>query len=141
MYRNIDFSEINKMADELSSFSGGKKFRVASIQHLPTERKDHTLQKLQQLILEAVKKGAKVIVLPEFATTLAPNSQDDFRNFAEEIPGPSTDLMSKSAKDHRAYIVGGSIIEKDPSGKLYNTCPVFDPSGRMILKYRKIHLF
>jgi len=131
----------NKMAHELDIFSGGKKFRVASIQPLPTERKDQNLQRLQQLMFEAVKKGAKLIVLPEFATTLAPNSEDDFRSFAEEIPGPSTDLMSKSAKDHRAYIVGGSIIEKDQSGKLYNTCPVFDPYGRMILKYRKIHIF
>ena len=131
----------DKMADELDIFSGGKKFRVAAIQHLPTERKDQNLQRLQQLVVEAAKKGAKLIVLPEFATTLAPNSEDDFRNFAEEIPGPSTDLLSKSAKDHRAYIVGGSIIESDPSGKLYNTCLVFDPYGRMILKYRKIHLF
>ena len=88
-----------KMADELDIFSDGKKFRVASIQHLPSERKDQNLQRLQQLIHEAAKKGAKLIVLPEFATTLAPNSEDDFRNFAEEIPGPSTDLMSKSAKD------------------------------------------
>lgn len=129
------------MADELCIFSGGKKFRVASIQHLPTERKDQNLRRLEQLIFEAAKRGAKLIVLPEFATTLAPNSEDDFCNLAEEIPGPSTDLLSKSAKDHRAYIVGGSIIEKDPSGKLYNTCLVFDPYGRMILKYRKIHLF
>jgi len=51
------------MADELYIFSGGKKFRVASIQHLPTERKDHNLQRLQQLIFEAVKKDAKLIVL------------------------------------------------------------------------------
>ena len=129
------------MADELDIFSGGKRFRIASIQHLPTERKDQNLQRLQQLIFKAAKKGAKLIVLPEFATTLAPNTEDDFRNFAEEIPGPSTEVMSNSAKDHRVYIVGGSIIENDPSGKLYNTCLVFDPYGRMILKYRKIHLF
>lgn len=119
----------NKMADELDGFSGGKKFRVASVQHLPTENKEQNLQKLERLISNAVKEGAKLIVLPEFATTMAPNSEEDLRNFAEEIPGPSTDFMSKSARDHRIYIVGGSIIEKDSSGKLYNTCPVFDPQG------------
>lgn len=32
-----------------------------------------------------VQKGAKVIVLPEFTTTLAPNSADGFLKFAEEI--------------------------------------------------------
>ena len=65
----------------------------------------------------------------------------DFRNFAEEIPGPSTDFLSRIAKDHLVYLVGGSLIEKDSSGKLYNTCLGFDPQGQMILKYRKLHLF
>ena len=129
------------MADKLDVFSGEKKFRVASVQHLPTQQKEKNLQKLEQLINSAVEKGAILIVLPEFATTMAPNSEKDLRNFAEEIPGSSTDFLSESAKDHRVYIVGGSIIEKDSSGKLYNTCGVFDPQGQMILKYRKIHLF
>ena len=62
------------MADKLDIFSGGKKMRVASVQHLPTERKEHNLKKLEQLINTAVKKGAILIVLPEFATTVAPNS-------------------------------------------------------------------
>ena len=113
-----------------------KKFRVASIQPLPTARKEQNLLKLQELIAQAVQTGAKLIVLqlPEFPTTFAPNGQDDFLKFAEEIPdhGPSTDLMSKCAKDHRVYMVGGSLIKKDPSGKLYNTCPVFNLQGQMI---------
>ena len=129
------------MASEEGIFTNVKKFRVASIQLLPTARKEQNLQKLQELIAQAVQTGAKLIVLPEFATTFAPNSPDDYLKFAEEMPGPSTDLMSKCAKDHRIYVVGGSLIEKDPSGKLYNTCPVFDPQGQMMLKFRKIHLF
>ena len=115
------------------------KIRVASIQLLPTARKEQNLQKLQELIAQAMQTGAKLILLPEFSTTFAPNGQDDFLKFAEEIPGPSTDLMSKCANDHRVYMVGGSLIEKDPSGKLDNTCLVFDRQGQMM--FRKIHPF
>lgn len=129
------------MTSEHGNFSCVKKLRVASIQPLPTARKEQNLLKLQELIAQAVQTGAKLIVLPEFATTFAPNSHDDFLKFAEKIPGPSMDLMSKCAKDHRVYMVGGSLIEKDPSGKLYNSCPVFDPQGQMMLKFRIIHPF
>ena len=36
----------------------------------------------------------------------------------------------------------GSIPEKDPNReKIYNTALVFNPSGELIAKYRKMHLF
>ena len=34
----------------------------------------------------------------------------------------------------------GSLPERD-GDKLYNTCPVFNPSGNLVAKHRKIHLF
>lgn len=129
-----------KMAEEVG-ISDRQSFRVAVVQPFLTARKEQNLQKLQELIAQAVEKGAQLVVLPEFTTTVAPNSAADFVKFAEEIPGPSTDLMSKCARDHQVYIVGGSLIERDNFGRLYNTCPVFNPQGQMIVKYRKIHLF
>ena len=35
------------------------------------------------------------------------------------------------------FIASGSIPERD-GHKLYNSCPVFDPSGSMVAKYRKL---
>lgn len=42
--------------------------------------------------------------------------------------------------DNGIYIIGGSIPEKD-NDKIYNTCTVWDPSGNLIAKHRKVHLF
>ena len=43
------------------------------------------------------------------------------------------------------YIVGGSIPEVVPShdndNKKYNTCLVINPSGKVVGKHRKVHLF
>ncbi|KAG2229108.1 hypothetical protein INT48_000950, partial [Thamnidium elegans] len=37
---------------------------------------------------------------------------------------------------------GGSIPEKEEtSGKIYNTLTAYDPTGKMIAKHRKVHLF
>lgn len=41
----------------------------------------------------------------------------------------------------QVFLVGGSIPERDNSGKLFNTCTVWSPQGNLLAKYRKIHLF
>ena len=38
------------------------------------------------------------------------------------------------------HIDEGSLPERD-GDKLYNTCPVFNPLGNLVAKYRKMHLF
>ena len=64
-----------------------------------------------------------------------------FPEYCEPIPdGPTIQALSQAARDHGVYLIGGSIPEKD-GDRLYNTCPVFDPSGSLIAKHRKVHLF
>jgi omega-amidase len=63
-----------------------------------------------------------------------------FREHAEPVPdGETSQALSKAAIDNKVYIIGGSIPELDEL--LYNTCAVFSPSGEMIAKHRKIHMF
>lgn len=38
------------------------------------------------------------------------------------------------------YTVGGTIPEVEDN-KLYNTCTVWNPQGKLVAKYRKMHLF
>lgn len=51
--------------------------------------------------------------------------------------GETIKALSKSAKENKIYLIGGSIPEKD-GDKLYNTCPVFDPEGNLIARHRKV---
>ena len=48
--------------------------------------------------------------------------------------------MRSLARAHRVHLHGGSIVEAG-GDKLFNTTVVFDPDGREIARYRKIHLF
>ncbi|CAG8546390.1 6883_t:CDS:2, partial [Funneliformis caledonium] len=65
-----------------------------------------------------------------------------FSEYAENIPqGESVKTLSEAAKEAKAFVVGGSIPERDSSGKLYNTCTVYDTGGNLIVKHRKVHLF
>lgn len=49
--------------------------------------------------------------------------------------------LSTWAKELGVYIVGGSIPERSSDGKIYNTSMVFSPTGLLVAKHRKLHLF
>ncbi|XP_062306618.1 omega-amidase NIT2 [Osmerus eperlanus] len=114
------------------------KFRLAVVQLHVTKVKADNLSKARGLIKEAASQGAKVVVLPECFNS--PYGTGFFPEYAEKIPGESTQVLSEAAKESGVYLVGGSIPEED-EGKLYNTCAVFGPDGSLVLKHRKIHLF
>ncbi|RHZ75250.1 hypothetical protein Glove_216g105 [Diversispora epigaea] len=116
-------------------------FKIACIQLSVTSDKSENLKKAKNKIMEASKNGAKLIVLPECFNS--PYGTQYFDQYAEFIPnGESVKTLSEAAKEAKAYIIGGSIPERDETTKkLYNTCSVYDPEGNLIAKHRKVHLF
>ncbi|XP_034645935.1 omega-amidase NIT2 [Trachemys scripta elegans] len=113
-------------------------FRLALIQLHVSAVKSDNLNKACGLIRKATAQGAKVVALPECFNS--PYGTKYFAEYAEKIPGESTQKLSEVAKECGIYLIGGSIPEED-AGKLYNTCTVFGPDGAMLAKHRKIHLF
>ncbi|CAO3695309.1 unnamed protein product [Rhizopus microsporus] len=103
--------------------------------------KTANLAHAREKILEAAKNGAQVVVLPECFNS--PYGTKYFPQFAEPLEGgESVSMLSSTAKDANIYLIGGSIPEKEEAtGKIYNTTTVYDPSGAMIAKHRKVHLF
>ncbi len=94
------------------------------------------------LVEQALNKGAKLVALPEvFNYRGDTRHKETVRAMAENIPGPSTAPFLRLAKYHKAYILAGSILETASNGKAYNTSVLINPQGRVIAKYRKIHLF
>uniref|UniRef100_A0A8D0JK81 Omega-amidase NIT2 n=2 Tax=Sus scrofa TaxID=9823 RepID=A0A8D0JK81_PIG len=113
-------------------------FRLALIQLHVSSVKSDNLTRACGFIQEAAKQGAKIISLPECFNS--PYGTKYFPEYAEKIPGDSTQKLSEVAKECGVYVIGGSIPEED-AGKLYNTCAVFGPDGTLLAKYRKLHLF
>ncbi|XP_057875194.1 omega-amidase NIT2 [Melospiza georgiana] len=113
-------------------------FRLALIQLHVSAVKSDNLQRACGLVREASAKGAKLVALPECFNS--PYGTQYFKEYAEKIPGESTQKLSEVAKECSIYLIGGSIPEED-GGKLYNTCAVFGPDGALLAKHRKVHLF
>lgn len=110
--------------------------KLALIQMKVGSDKAENLQKAYALALGA--KGADVIILPEMFC--CPYEKSAIERSAEPEGGAAAKMLSQTAKASGAYLIGGSIPEKDGE-KLFNTCLIHDPSGRLIVKHRKAHLF
>jgi N-carbamoylputrescine amidase len=99
------------------------------------------LKKAIGRIGEAAKKGARIVCLPELFRSQYFCQNEDIKNFklAETIPGPSTEALSKVARQKKIVIVA-SIFEKRTAGIYHNTAVVIDANGKIAGKYRKMHI-
>ncbi len=113
-------------------------FRLALCQMPTGMDKSDNVKTALEILAEARAGGADMAVLPEMF--MCPYSNRYFRAFSEPGDGPTLQAVAAAAKDLGLYIAAGTIPEADGE-KLYNTCFVFGPDGRMLAKHRKVHLF
>jgi predicted amidohydrolase len=82
------------------------------------------------------KERPDVVVLPEMWNMGFLFSRLEKAADRGELPR----WLSRVAAEHGIYLVAGSIAEEEAGG-FYNASYMFDPDGRQIGHYRKIHLF
>ncbi len=116
-----------------------KSLKIAICQMNVGSDKNANLGKASQMIGMAAGQGAEVIVLPEIFNS--PYQTDLFTLYAEPFPGPSTDFLAAAAKKYGVCLIGGSIVEQDSDGLIYNSSFVFDEQGNFLARHRKVHLF
>lgn len=92
-----------------------------------------------KMINEAARKGADIVCLPELFSSRYFPQYRGLPKIAEPVPGPTTNALSDAAKRNNVVLVGGSVYEKS-QGKFYNTAVVFDQNGKLLGKYRKVHI-
>ena len=116
-----------------------RKLRLGVVQMSMSEDQGANLSRALGLIEESARAGAEVVCLPElFRSRYFPSSRES-RALPEKIPGPTSRALAAAAKRARVTVIGGSIYEKG-GRSAYNTSLVFDGNGRVISKYRKIHI-
>lgn len=106
-----------------------------------TKDPKENIKKAIEKVREAAAKGAQIVCLQELFTSLYFCDVEDYENFklAEAIPGPSTDSLSKVAKELGVVIIA-SLFEKRTEGIYHNTTAVLDADGTYLGKYRKMHI-
>jgi agmatine deiminase len=115
--------------------------KIALIQMSMSADKESNVTKAAGRIRDASAKGADMVCLPELFTSpyFPQEEKADAERYAESVPGPTTEALSKAARENNVIVVGGSVFERSGK-KLFNTTPVFDAGGRMLGTYRKMHI-
>ncbi|WP_051621689.1 nitrilase-related carbon-nitrogen hydrolase [Ruminobacter sp. RM87] len=82
--------------------------------------------------------GETLVVLPENFACCSRDNHD--YEILSRSWNSAIDSLGKLARKHDVYLVAGTLPEYE-EGRFYITSAVFDKSGRLIAKYRKINLF
>ena len=101
----------------------------------------NNMERLCDGIRDLARRGAELIVLQELHNSLYFCQVEDVNNFdlAEPIPGPSTDIYGRLAKELQVVLVT-SLFERRATGLYHNTAVVFERDGSIAGKYRKMHI-
>lgn len=114
---------------------------VALVQDRDHGSTEANLANIEARVAEAAAQGAKLVLLQELHNGAYFCQHESTAEFdrAESIPGPSTERLGALAKKHGVVIVG-SLFERRAAGLYHNTAVVFETDGRLVGKYRKMHI-
>ncbi len=119
--------------------SRSNQIAIGLIQMAMVADHDKNLSKAVRMVGEAAKKGANIVCLPELFYSRYFPQHDSSEEKPLSIPNVVTRALSDVARENELILVGGSIYEK-AGNKAYNTCVIFDEEGKLIGKYRKVHV-
>lgn len=119
-----------------------KAFKLAAIQMNSENDKRVNLEKASKFIGKAAQEKASIVALPEMF--YFSGKAEEKKENAETVPGPTINFLAEIARELNIYLLCGSILEKvEEKDKevFYNSSVFLNPEGKIIAKYRKIHLF
>ncbi len=131
-------------------------FKIAVVQAAPVVLdREATVSKARELIAEAGRNGARLVVFPEAFIPTYPDwvwrippgrhgmLADAYAELLEqsvEIPGPVTEDLSRAARQAGVYVAMG-LNERNAqasNASLYNTLLYVGPEGELLGKHRKL---
>lgn len=128
--------------------------RVAAIQMVSTASVEENLESAGRLIADAVEKGAQLVLLPEVFAVLEGGPMRQFAEIEGDTAAPIQNFLASQARSHGITVVGGTIpllsrpgtLASDADhllqdGRVRPASLVFDPAGKQVARYDKIHLF
>lgn len=124
--------------------------RIALVQHASPPpppgaavdaNKHRIIAKTEQMIRDAARQGAQLVATQElFAADYFCQTEDE-KNFAlaEPIPGPTSQRLCELAQELKIELMA-SLFEKRAAGLYHNTAIMIDTQGRIVGRYRKMHI-
>jgi formamidase len=118
---------------------------IAALQISPVEGDpEATLAVLAERVraVRAAVPHVQLVLLPELHLSAPPPILEEHYGFATEVavpvPGPTTEALSRIARDAEVWLVPGSLYERADDGRIHNTALAFASDGELVARYRKV---
>lgn len=116
-------------------------FTVGLVQDHATADVAANVARAERLIREAAARGAQIVCLKELFNSLyfCKAQQCDRFDLAESIPGQTTDIMQRLARELEIVLIV-PLFERQAPGLYRNSAAVIDADGSLLGVYRKMHI-
>ena len=117
-------------------------FKVAAVQMVSTPSVEQNISSARRLVAAAVAQGAQLVLLPEYWPIMGLHEADKIAFAEQPETGPIQHAMADMARQHAIWVIGGTLpMAATEVGKIRNSTLVYDPTGKRVKRYDKIHLF
>lgn len=118
------------------------RFHVAAIQMVSTPVPEENIAAMRKQARAAAQQGAKLILLPEYWAVMGMREEDKLRHAETLDEGPIQSVMADTARELGVWLIGGTLpLVSKETDKVLNTTLVYQPDGKRVSRYDKIHLF
>lgn len=120
---------------------------IAAIQMTSGTELDANLNRATTLIAEAAKTGARIVLLPEYFCLMGQSESDKVAICETLGSGKIQNTLAELAQHHGIYLISGTLPLNPHSDttlhpeKILNTTLIYDPNGKVVGQYDKLHLF
>jgi N-carbamoylputrescine amidase len=110
--------------------------RIVAVQTGPASPdKQTTVESNLELLAQAAEEKPDFVVFPELSTTqyfpAGPHDPKCF-DWAEPVPGPTTNRFAERAKAYGCYIILPMYEKGDSEGEYYNSAVLISPDGKVV---------
>ena len=121
--------------------SNASKTKIALIQMRCGPVPEKNFVRAVEFIRDAAKQGAQIVCLPELFRSqyFCQTEEHKYFELAEEVPGRSTTELENLASELGVVVVA-PLFEKRSAGVYHNTAAIIDADGKLLGKYRKMHI-
>jgi predicted amidohydrolase len=117
------------------------KFRVGLVQMRTSKDIEDNLAQSEALIRDAASRGANYIQTPENTNIMEVDAPHLLEKIASEDKTAGVALFSNLASELGVWLHIGSMAIKVENGRAANRAFLFAPTGQLVRRYDKIHMF
>jgi predicted amidohydrolase len=125
----------------MADANGRAELGVAVAQFSPGTDRSANLLTMRELAEAAVARGAGLVVFPEYSAFFEKRMGAASLAAAEALDGPFVTALGRLAGDLGVHIVAGFLQSTDDPDRVQNTVVAVAPTGDVVARYRKLHLY